>query len=307
MSVVPDLANTSGPRERVVTAPAGDSAEALERGEILVFPPGSLALPSEDDLEFLRVDLGRRITLKNISYHAHGDYLSGIKSEPTVRERTKRILREHNQEVTRFLGRHLTQYVGGWHVGKVNFRPLQEQGRALSRHSSNELVHVDAFASGATHGDRTLRFFTNIHPSAPRVWKSAGLFPELLDEFGAAAGVRPLGPRGLTEGALDRLLTGTLRTLARLGVPQALTADSSPYDRAMKRMHDTLKDDDAFQKDEARCSFFEFPPFTSWICFTDMVSHACVSGQHALVNTWTVSQDCLVRPDLAPFELLRGA
>ena len=299
--------------KRVSTADLADEqehpdalAEHLERGAILAFPEGVLPLPGEDDLEFLRVELGKLISLKNISYHPKGDYLSGIKANAPSRERTRRILREHNARVSELLRRALPAYANDWHAGKVNFRPLQERGRALSRHSSNELVHVDAFASGATHGGRTLRFFTNIHPTEPRVWKSVGLFPELLDEFGRDAGILPLGPRGLRESAFDHARTGVLRTLTKLGIPQALTVDSSPYDRAMKRMHDTLKDNDAFQADEARNAFFEFPPFSSWMVLTDMVSHACVSGQHALVNTWTVPRASLVLPECAPYAVIEA-
>lgn len=299
-----------GPRVRDLSAgdlggePTDELAECLERGEILRFEPGVLPLPPEEDLDYLRRELGRLITLKNISYHPAGDYLSGIKRDPEARSRTRRILREHNREVQGLLGRILPRYEAGWSAGKVNFRPLQERGRTISRHSSNELVHVDAFASGATHGGRTLRFFTNIHPTEPRVWKSAGLFPEILEEFGQRAGVLPLGPRGLREGPLDRARTGVLRTLSRLGLPQALTVDSSPYDRAMKRLHDTLKDDDAFQQDEGRCTVFDFPPHASWVVLTDLVSHACVSGQHALVNTWTIPRECLAAAELAPYELI---
>ena len=284
--------------------PALGLAENLERGEILLFEPGALPLPPEEDLEFLRAELPKLITLKNISYHPNGDYLSGIKRVPGVYDRTRRILRDHNREVGAFLARLLPGYAASWHAGKVNFRPLQERGRDISRHSSNELVHVDAFASGATHGDRTLRFFTNIHPTETRKWKSAGLFSELLGEFGGSAGVLPLGPKGLDEGLLDRARTGFLRALSRLGLPQAMTIDSSPYDRSMKRIHDTLKDDEAFQRDERRWSFFEFRPFSSWVVLTDMVSHACISGQHALVNTWTVARESLVLPELAPFEVM---
>ena len=297
----------SGPRARHISATDENLAESLERGEILVFEAGALPLPPEEDLEFLRVELGKLISLKNISYHPHGRYLSGIKNDKDAREQTRRILHDHNRVVTAFLAERVPEYVSKWHAGKVNFRPLQEQGRELSRHSSNELLHVDAFASGATHGDRTLRFFTNIHPTESRVWKSAGLFPELFEEFGASAGVLPLSARGLSEGPLDQALTGLLRTLAKLGLPQALTVDSSPYDRAMKRVHDTLKDDDDFQRDERRWSFFEFPPFSSWVVLTDMVSHACVSGQHALVNTWTVSKESLRVPELAPYQVIARA
>jgi hypothetical protein len=285
-------------------APPTDLAEHLERGEIVRFEAGLLPLPREDDLEFLRRELGRLISLKNISYHPEGDYLSGMKADPAARDRTRRILRDHNRQASRFLAPLLPAYAASWRVGKINFRPIQERGRTMSRHSSNELLHVDAFATGATHGDRTLRFFTNIHPSEPRIWKSAGLFPELYAEFGDRAGIRPLGRRGLREGTLDRALTGFLKTLSRLGLPQVMTVDTSPYDRAMRRMHNHLKDDEVFQADDGRCTRFEFAPFTSWMVLTDMVSHACVSGRHALVNTWTVPRSSLCLPELSPFEVM---
>ena len=52
-----------------------------------------------------------------------------------------------------------------WQVGTSSFRPLQEQGRNLDSHASNERVHVDAGAYGATHGNRVFRFFVNVNPT----------------------------------------------------------------------------------------------------------------------------------------------
>ena len=142
----------------------------------------------------------------------------------------------------------MPEYAAAWRVGKVNFRPLQERGRVLPRHSSNELLHVDAFASGATHGARVLRFFTNIHPTESRLWKSAGLFPELFEEFGVPAGIASIGATGLRPRLPERAFSGFLHAVARMGVAQSLAVDTSPYDRAMHRFHNYLKDDDAFQR-----------------------------------------------------------
>jgi hypothetical protein len=290
-----------------LAGPLEPSAERrLEQGEILRFTPGSLALPAPEDLAFLREELGRLSTLKNISYHPAGDYLSGIKGDARAKERTRRILRDYGASVARFLARLCPRYVERWHAGKVNFRPFEEEGRDLPAHSSNELVHVDAFASGATHGGRILRFFTNVHPGKPRVWKSAGTFPELFGEFGARAGIAALGPDGLRERLPDRALSALVRLCVRSGLAPAATLDTSPYDRAMKRMHDTLKDDPAFQADEERCAFFEFPPSSSWVVLTDTVSHAAVRGQHALVATWIVPLECCAAPELAPYRVMAG-
>lgn len=282
-------------------------ARRLESGEILLFAPGRLPLPTEDELVFLRDELGSLMTLKNISYHPEGDYLSGMKRVPEAAARTRDVLREHGARVAGFLGALLPEYARDWRLGKVNFRPLQERGRAIARHSSNELVHVDAFASGATHGDRVLRFFTNVHPTEPRVWRSAGLFPELYREFGARAGIADLGRGGLAPGAPERAWSGLLHALARLGLGRALMADTSPYDRAMKRLHDELKDDAAFQEDVGRFRTMSFLPFTSWCVLTDMVSHAAVSGRHALVATFYVRLERCVAPALAPFHVMAGS
>jgi hypothetical protein len=275
-------------------------AERLERGEVPVFPAGMLPLPPADDLEFLRRELGNMLALKNISYHPHGDHLSGIKGNREYKERTRQILAEHNRVVTAFLEKALPEYAGGWRIEKVNFRPIQEKGRDLKPRASNERLHTDAFASGATHGGRILRFFTNIHPTAPRVWKSSGLFPELYREFGAAAGIAR--PR-LTSGVGNRLLSGTLKGVSKVA-PKAILADTTPYDRAMLKMHNFLKDSDAFQGDESRQVFMRFEPFQSWCVLTDTVSHAVTEGQHALVNTYYVALDRCVVPELAPFRVM---
>jgi len=276
----------------------------LELGEILFFPPGLMTLPPEQDLAFLREELPRRITLKNVSYHPEGDYLSGIRGQRMAKERTRGILRAYGEAVSVFLARLCPHYVERWHAGKVNFRPFEEEGRDLPAHSSNELVHVDAFASGATHGGRILRFFTNVHPTKPRVWKSGGSFSELYTEFGSRAGIAGLGPDGLREKLSDRALSALIGLCVSAGLAPAATLDTSPYDRAMKRLHDTLKDDALFQEDQQRWVYFEFPPYSSWVVLTDIVSHAAVRGQHALVATWIVPLAGCAAPELAPYRVM---
>ncbi len=83
--------------------------------------------------------------------------------------------------------------------------------------------------------------------------------------------------------------------------------DSSPYDRAMRRFHNFMKDTPAFQEDPAGHAIVRFPPYSAWMALTDMVSHASVSGQYALVTTGIVPlADCRC-PELAPVNILRGS
>ncbi len=281
-----------------------DLAARLEAGYLLFFPSAPVPLPAPDDLAFLRNDLAARMRLKNISYHPPEDLLTGLGGDKAGQERTQRILREHNDQVQALLKRLLPGYAAAWRVGKVNYRPLEEQGRELSQHASNERIHVDAFPSGATHGARVLRFFTNTNPNESRLWRSAGVFPELYPELAPRAGLRS---PNVKEGWADKTWSATLRGLTKLGVRSAELADSSPYDRAMKVLHDYMKDSDEFQNDEKRFVDLEFPALSSWAVLTDTVSHACLRGRHALVNTFYIPVSACARPDLAPIRIMAAA
>jgi hypothetical protein len=283
--------------------------DALERGEIVHFPRAPIELPGDADLGFLREELPGRLRNKNISYHPETDSVPGLKAEPDIVERVERILKQHARRVEAFLQRMMPTLTRDWTIGTSSFRPIQERGRALSPHASNELVHFDAGAYGRTNGDRILRFFVNVNPVEDRVWATRGAFPEVYARFGRAAHVTP-GMRGrvsLEPGALDRLRTGFLRALAAAGLPQAMLADSSPYDRTMRQFHNFMKDEPAFRDDTSSQFEIRFAPFSAWMVLTDMVSHASLSGQYAFVNTFLLRLANCRLPHLAPYRVLSAA
>jgi hypothetical protein len=81
--------------------------------------------------------------------------------------------------------------------------------------------------------------------------------------------------------------------------------DTSPYDRRMRRFHNWMKDTPSFQAGPSQR--FVFPPFSAWMVLTDGVSHACVRGQHALVDTFLVPlANCRI-PAEAPYRVLSAA
>lgn len=294
-------------RAELAAAGPHDLSDALERGHIVHLPECPLALPEEADLVFLREEMPKHLKLKNISYHPEADKIFGIKGEEELVQRTQRILKEHSARVREFLGRAVSSLACDWKVGTSSFRPLQERGRNLSAHASNELVHVDAGAYGATHGDRIIRFFVNVNPSEDRVWISKGAFPDLFRRFGKTAGIVPerRAPDHLEEGVWDRIRTATLNVIGKV-VPQATLLDSSPYDRAMRRFHNYMKDTPAFQDCMDVHHEFRFKPFSAWMVFTDMVSHACISGQHAFVDTFVVPLRNCRLPEMAPINILKS-
>jgi hypothetical protein len=297
-------------RERLALSGADDLSDSLEQGSIVYFPQSPVPLPSDEDLTFIREDLPGLLKLKNISYHPEAGKIRGLDSDnPELAKRIQEILVKTSDDIASFLGKHAPRLTENWTVGTCSIRPIEEQGRNLSAHASNELVHFDAGAYGATNGDRILRFFINVNPSKDRVWASKGNFRDVFDIHGENAGLgfRNAGPEYLSKGPLDHVRTGLINGLARAGLPIARVLDSSPYDREMRKFHNYMKDTPAFQEDPRGHQEFRFPPYSAWMVFTDSVSHACLSGQYCFVHTSIVRLENLRRPELAPISILRQA
>jgi 3-deoxy-D-manno-oct-2-ulosonic acid (Kdo) hydroxylase len=277
--------------------------DALERGEIIRFPRNPIPLPSATDLVLLRDELPKQLNTKNVSYHPESDHVHGVPSRGELHDVAYRFLKAHSLAVEAFLKKSISHLTENWTVGTSSFRPIQEKGRDLKPHASNELIHVDAGAYGATNGDRILRFFVNVSTSEDRVWATKGTFSQLHAKHAAAAGIG--GPHSLDRGPLGNLRTRMLRGLVAAGVKEAMVADSSPYDRLMRRFHNYMKDTPAFQARDGDYHELRFAPGSAWMVFTDSASHASLSGQHALVNTFIVRlAQCRVAP-VAPLNILR--
>lgn len=298
---------TSFPREQLDSLAPDALSDELEHGRIVHFPECPVDLPDPADLDFLRGEMSKYLNYKNISFHPEADKVSGIRGPREIVDRTYRILREHTARVQAFLRRTMPGLTRDWQVGTCSFRPMEERGRNLDSHASNERVHVDAGAYGATHGDRIVRFFVNVNPGEDRVWVSKGAFPDLYRRYAKEAGIQRPGDSEswLEEGFWDRFRTGTLRTLSGLNSQMKLL-DSSPYDRAMRRFHNFMKDSREFQETPEGHREIRFRPYEAWMVFTDMLSHACVSGRFALVDTFVIPLRNCRHPDLAPINILKG-
>jgi hypothetical protein len=282
-----------------------DIEEAMERAEVVFWQRCPVELPSEDDLEFMRTGLPRELQVKNISYHPESNSIPRFEADPVVRDRIERILRTHGQRVEAFLRRATPDFVPNWTLGTTSFRSIEEQGRKLKPRSSNELVHIDAGAYGATNGARILRFFVNIHPTRDRVWGTKGGFGALLERHrelvDAAKGGRDRV--ALDKGPIDRLYSGMVTALSKV-YPLFQVIDSSPYDRSMRRIHNYMKENPAFRDSREGYQEIHFPPLSSWMVFTDGISHSVLSGQHALVTTVLIPLANARNPALAPFNVL---
>jgi hypothetical protein len=73
----------------------------------------------------------------------------------------------------------------------------------------------------------------------------------------------------------------------------------------MLGLHDAMKEDTRYQQ-EAPQARIEFVPGAVWTCFTDSVSHAAMSGQHAFEQTFYLPVGAMVSPALSPLRILEG-
>jgi len=281
---------------------------ALERSKIIFFPECPIDVPTETDARFLREELPLQTKIKNVSYHPEADSVPRFDAPEAVQARAKQILKDHSETVTDYLKKVLPNLAPGWTVGTCSFRPLEEKGRNLKPRSSNEIMHVDAGAYGATCGDRILRFFVNLNPDLDRVWGTKGSFGSLFEQheafLEAARGDR--GRLRMRKGIFDHCYSALIAAISK-GYPLAKVIDSSPYDRAMRRIHNYMKETEQFRSDLSNYQELRFPPFSAWMVFTDSVSHSVLSGQHALVTTILIPLRNCRQPELAPYHILQAA
>ena len=71
----------------------------------------------------------------------------------------------------------------------------------------------------------------------------------------------------------------------------------------MLQLHDRMKLDDEYQRTVPHRTI-EFAPGATWMVFTDQVSHAALSGQHALEQTFTLTVEGMSDPERAPVRVL---
>lgn len=266
----------------------------LEAGKILLFPKMPYQFPT-DEREFLLSREWNELRLhKNVSYRPADDVMRGFSGDHGTETHLHHILRRYSAHVVEFLRDFLRPYAGKWKLDFASFRPFEEQGRDLSLHKRNDLLHVDAFRLRPTRGGRILRVFTNLHATKPRVWYAVGDFGYIAEKYAADAGVRRFAKK---NGFVWRRVS---RWAATIGLARL---SRTPYDKFMLRFHDYLKENDDFQRNAPKVRL-EFPPLATWMVLTDGVAHAAMSGQFALEQTLLIPPDALVAPESAPYRIL---
>jgi hypothetical protein len=73
----------------------------------------------------------------------------------------------------------------------------------------------------------------------------------------------------------------------------------------MLQLHDRMKADAGFQRDSVQ-ETVEFPAGSTWVAFTDSVSHAAMSGQYQLEQTFLVPVVAMEDERRSPLRILEG-
>jgi len=168
---------------------------------------------------------------------------------------------------------------------RTSYRPLPATDREVSWRKDDSRLHIDAFPSRPNRGERILRVFSNVNSAEDRVWRVG-------EPFEAMA--KTLLPR------IPNPVPGAATLLAALRVTKGRR---TLYDHLMLNLHDRAKADLAYQRDCMQ-ETVRFAPGTTWLCFSDQVMHAAVSGQFMLEQTIHLPVSALYDPARSPLAIL---
>lgn len=253
----------------------------LESGGVLVLPRLAFAL-SQEEKRFLSPQWSDHHA-KNISLE--GDSLKGARGAAQDLAALAAMVARFAASAAELVSGLFPRYAPYVKTARTSFRPQSAVGRTLSWRKDDALLHIDAFPSRPNHGERILRVFCNVNPSEDRVWRVG-------DEFEAMA--QTFLPR------IRRPVPGAATLLAALRVTKGRRSE---YDHLMLGLHDCAKADRDYQRNCPQ-QVLRFSPGTTWLCFSDQVMHAAVSGQYMLEQTVHLPMGALYRPDSSPLAIL---
>ncbi|MFM9836212.1 MAG: Kdo hydroxylase family protein [Methylophilaceae bacterium] len=256
---------------------------ALEQGQVLFFPELAFVL-EESEKQFLSPSWlnGSR---KNISLD--GEKVGGAQGSAEQLAELAAMVARFSQQATHLVQQLFPNYVRYLHQARTSYRPTAiNANQAISWKKDDTRLHVDAFPSRPTHGERILRVFANVNPiQEPRVWRVGEPFEATAKRF-------------LPN--IKRPVIGSASLLKLLNITKS---KRSEYDHIMLHLHDKMKADMHYQETVPQ-ETVHFPPGCVWICFSDQALHAAMSGQFMFEQTFHLPVAALQHPELSPLKVL---
>lgn len=282
MTDVVTLPNTAW--DQAVTASEQEFAiDALERGCVLLFPHLGFPVQSGEE-KFLSPDVAGKG--KNVSLDPATGKLRGSSAEGADLPLLQGLLMRFAVSSRSLMRGLFPHYESGMQQARTSFRPVEIAGRPTSWRKDDTRLHVDSFPSSPTQGKRILRVFVNINPQGQgRSWRLGEPFDDVARRYLPLARAPMMGE--------DRVLHW-------LGITKRRRTG---YDHYMLQLHDRMKADMDYQ---ARASQrgFEFPAGCAWMVYTDLASHAAMSGQFALEQTFHLPVSSMRYPQRSPLRRL---
>ena len=282
MTQVVTLLNTTW-NQPVAAGEQEFAIDALERGCVLLFP--HLGFPMQaGEAQFLSPAVAGKG--KNVSLDPATGVLRGSSVEGAELPLLQGMLMRYATSSRRLMRELFPRYESGLKQARTSFRPVEIAGRQISWRKDDTRLHVDSFPSSPTQGTRILRVFVNINPQGQsRSWRLGEAFDDVARRYLPQARAPFLGED---------------RALHWLGITKRRR---TAYDHYMLQLHDRMKADMAYQAGAKQLSF-EFPAGCTWMVYTDLASHAAMSGQHALEQTFHLPVSSMRYPERTPLRVL---
>ena len=241
---------------------------SVERDEQAIFAPSMLA------------------SSKNASFDPVSGRVGGTNLAGDEQAHLARIMARFSDSAHTLVNGLFPRYRDHLIRARASFRPAEIAGRQTTWRKDDTKLHIDSFPASPVQGRRILRVFSNVNPLArPRSWRVGEDFARVAARFAPALSLPFPG-----QAAVLKLLhiTKSLRT---------------PYDGLMLQLHDRMKADESFQ---ATCEQeqVDFPSGSTWIAFTDEVSHAATSGQYQFEQTFLLPVTAMIDESRSPLRIL---
>ena len=262
---------------------ASAALTSLEDGAVVFLPALAFRpLPEEAGL-FTPAILG---TAKNASFDPASGRLGGTSANGVEAAKLREMIARFSSGTAALVDRIFPRYRGRVTRARASFRPAEIAGRKTTWRKDDTRLHVDSFPATPTGGRRILRVFTNVNPEGrARAWRVGDDFDAVARRFGERLRVPLLG-------------SGHLLALLRV-----TKSPRTAYDALMLQLHDRMKEDETFQRESPQHAI-DFPAGSTWLAFTDQVSHAAMSGQYQLEQTFLLPIDALAQPERSPLKIL---
>jgi len=262
------------------------AATALEQGHVVFFPQLAFTL-GDNEQRFLSPDCTAK-GVKNVKYDIHKQLLGGTAHSGDSFNALQHMIHRYATQTDQLVARLLTAYRPHIEQARTSYRPVQVYGRACSYLKNDSLLHVDAFPATPNHGKRILRVFSNVNPHGEdRVWRVGEPFADLVTRF---------APQLKKYSALNEKILHWIK---------ATRSVRSPYDHYMLQLHNTMKGDGNYQKNVSQ-TVLRLPPNSTWMVYTDLVSHAALNGQYVFEQTFHVPVSAMLNPSIAPLTVMQN-